>query len=230
VIRTAVMDGVPLDRPDGSHGIFEHGDGTLLVAEVDFLNRHPQNASASSNRLRQGREAMLGEYEGKTTIGGWYYTAAFDDLSELQADGQPVRHRGSSGFYLLTDQVLYRDPEQPERKLNGFVQAGIGDYRVDRFGSYLGVGLTAGGIFTGRSQDQLGLGLAYARNGSHYLSAQRTQGLPVTSAEKTIELTYLIQVNSWLAMQPDLQYVITPNTTPAIPNALAFQLRFALLF
>ena len=57
------------------------------------------------------------------------------------------------------------------------------------------------------------------------MTAQRMQGLPVTNAEKTIELTYLIRVNSWLALQPDLQYVITPNTTTAIPNAGAFQLR-----
>jgi porin len=62
------------------------------------------------------------------------------------------------------------------------------------------------------------------------MSAQRMQGLAVTNAEKTIELTYLIQVNSWLALQPDLQYVIAPNTTPAIPNALAFQLRIEMSF
>lgn len=52
----------------------------------------------------------------------------------------------------------------------------------------------------------------------------------MTNAEKTIELTYLIQVKSWLALQPDLQYVVTPNTTPTIPNALGFQLRFGITF
>ena len=62
------------------------------------------------------------------------------------------------------------------------------------------------------------------------MSSQRMQGLPVTNAETTLELTYLIQVNSWLALQPDLQYVITPNTTTAIPNAWAFQLRFEMSF
>jgi carbohydrate-selective porin OprB len=33
-----------------------------------------------------------------------------------------------------------------------------------------------------------------------------------------------------LALQPDLQYVITPDTTRAIPNALALQLRFEITF
>ncbi len=230
VVRTAVLDGVPVDRPDGSRGIFESGDGALIVGEVAFLDRPQVSTRPASGRLRIGRQAMLGEYDSKVAIGGWYYTATFNDLSETQSNGQPVQHRGSGGFYALADGLLYRNPDQSDRKLTAFVQAGFGDYRVDRFGAYLGTGLTAMGAFEGRPADELGIGLAYARNGSHYMSAQRMQGLPVTNAEKTVELTYLIQVNSWLALQPDLQYVITPNTTTAIPNAWALQLRIQMSF
>jgi porin len=230
VIRGAVLDCVPLDRPNGSHGAFESGDGALIVAEVAFLDRPSPTTRPPSQRFRLGRRAMLGEYEAKVAVGGWHYTASFDDLSETQADGQLVRHRGSSGFYALIDRLLYKNPSRPDQKLSGFVQAGVGDNRVNRFGSYLGAGLTATGVPEGRIADELGLALAYARNGSHYMSVQQMQGLPVTNAEKTIDLTYLIQVNSWLALQPDLQYVITPNTTSAIPNALAFQLRFEITF
>jgi porin len=230
LVRAAVLDGVPLDRPNGTRGVFESGDGVLIVSEVAFLDRPQLRTAPMSGRFRLGRQAMLGDYDAKVAIGGWYYTATFADLSETQANGQPVRHRGSAGFYVLTDQLLYRDPDQPGRKLTGFVQAGLGDYRVDRFGSYLGAGLTAVGLMEGSAADELGLGIAYARNGSHYMSAQLMQGAPVTSAEKTIELTYLIPINTWLALQPDLQYVITPNTTTAIPNAWAFQLRFEIAF
>ena len=173
---------------------------------------------------------MLPSYDEKVTIGGWYYSAAFDDLVELEPNGQPVRHRGSSGFYALVDRVLFKEPDHPEKRFTGFLQAGYGDLRVDRFGSYIGTGLTAVGIIPGRDTDELGLALAYARNGSHYMSSQRMQGIPVTSAEKTIEITYLIQLAKWLAVQPDLQYVIHPSTDPTIPNALAFQLRFEISF
>jgi len=230
VIRTAVLDGVPVDRPNGSHGVFESGDGVLIVGEVDFVDRPALKARPSNQRFRIGRQAMLGEYEAKVAVGGWYYTASFADLSETQSDGQPVRHRGSGGLYMLIDRLLYKRPDRPDQKLTGFVQTGISDDRVNRFGSYLGAGLTLFAPFKDRSADELGIGLAYARNGSHYVSAQRMQGLPVTNAEKTIELTYLIQVNSWLALQPDLQYVISPNTNPALSNALALQLRFEITF
>jgi porin len=225
-----VLDGVPVNRPDGSHGIFEPGDGALIVGEVALLDRPQLRKSPGSSRLRIGRQALLGEYDTKVAFGGWHYSATFNDLSATQPDGRPVQHRGSSGFYAITDQVLYKNAGAPERKLTGFVQAGFGDDRVDRLGAYLGAGLTAVGVVDGRPTDELGLALAYARNGSHYMSAQRMQGLPVTNAEKTMELTYLIQVNSWLALQPDLQYVITPNTTSAIPNAWAFQLRMQMAF
>jgi porin len=174
------------------------------------------------NRFRLGRQAMLGEYDTKVALGGWYYTATFDDLSEARPDGQPVRHHGSSGFYVLLDRILYKNPTTPDRKVSAFVQAGIGDNQVNRFGAYLGLGITAAGVIGNRSADELGLALAYAHNGSHSMSAQRAQGLPVTNAETAIELTYLIQVNSWLALQPDLQYVITPDTTRTMPTRSPF--------
>jgi porin len=230
VIRTAVLDGVPLDRPNGSRGAFESGDGLLVVAETAFLDRLAPEGRPPRQRFRIGRQAMLGEYDAKLAIGGWYYTAAFEDRSETQTDGQPVRHRGSGGFYALVDRLLYKNSEHPEQRLTGFLQAGIGDDRVNRFGSYLGAGLTVIGPFEARSADEIGLGLAYARNGTHYTRAQTAQGLPVENAEKSIELTYLMQLNSWLALQPDVQYVINPNITPVLANSLAVQLRFEVVF
>src|SRR6266852_5504285 len=38
VLRTAILDGVPVDRPDGRK-LFARGDGLLLVAEVAYLFR-----------------------------------------------------------------------------------------------------------------------------------------------------------------------------------------------
>jgi len=52
----------------------------------------------------------------------------------------------------------------------------------------------------------------------------------VQASETAIELTYLTQINKWLAMQPSFQYVIHPNTTPSINNARTIQLRFEIAF
>ncbi|MEJ0041797.1 MAG: carbohydrate porin [Rhizomicrobium sp.] len=80
VVRTAILDGVPVDRPDGSAGIFESGDGLLLVSEIAWLDR-PGEASAPGNaRTLIGRLSTLQPYADKVAIGAWHYTASFPDL------------------------------------------------------------------------------------------------------------------------------------------------------
>jgi porin len=230
VLRAAILNGVPVDRPDGSRALFKSGDGILVVAEADVVDRDSVPDGPPNSRYGLGRSANLQPYANKVAVGGWYYSAAFDDLVGVGANGQPVRHRGSGGFYAMVDRVLFRTPEHPEQVITGFLQAGYGDFRVNRFGAYVGAGLTAVGMIAGRDDDALGFAVAYARNGSHYMSAQRKQGIPVTAAETAIEITYLMQLTKWLAVQPDLQYIVSPGTNPTIPNAFAVQLRFAIAF
>jgi porin len=43
-------------------------------------------------------------------------------------------------------------------------------------------------------------------------------------------VTYFAQLNSWLALQPDLQYVIHPNTDPQLRDAVVVHLRFEVTF
>jgi porin len=141
-----------------------------------------------------------------------------------------VQHHGSSGAYLLIDKELVSAGASGVPVLAGFLQLGLGDERVDRFGSYVGAGLVGTGYIPGRPKDEMGIAVAAAQNGSHYIAAQNQLGLAVRPSEVTIELTYLTQLNKQLAIQPDLQYVINPNTTPTIRNALMFQLRFEVAF
>jgi len=48
--------------------------------------------------------------------------------------------------------------------------------------------------------------------------------------ETTLELTYLAPLTSWLSIQPDLQYVVNPNTDPRVPNAFVGLIRIELAF
>ena len=55
-------------------------------------------------------------------------------------------------------------------------------------------------------------------------------GHDVRAWNRTRQLTYLAQIASRLAVQPDFQYVIHPNTDAIVPNGRAFQLRFEVAF
>lgn len=86
----------------------------------------------------------------------------------------------------------------------------------------------ASGVTGESANDELGLAVAVARNGSHFIEAMREQMTPALRAEVTLELTYLVQLSPYLGLQPDVQYVVHPNTDPLLDNALAATLRFEL--
>jgi porin len=230
VLRAAVLDGVPVDRPDGGHRLFAKGDGLLLVGEAAFLSRPAPEGRPLGSRFRIGRGAGQSPYDSKLAVGGWYYTAPFDDLSEREPDGRPVRHRGSAGIYVLADELVHRSAAPSRRQVNVFGELGFGDSRVNRFGFYAGGGLVVTGLLPALANDELGLAVAVARNGSHFIELQRRDTVPVSDTETALELTYLLQVAQHVALQPDLQYVLRPGTDPARKNALAVALRFELSY
>jgi porin len=230
VLRTAIMDGSPYDRPDGSHGAFRGRDGLLLVVEADLLTRPAPEEERSSARLRIGRASKSLPYESKLAIGVWHYTASFNDLIDVDSNGKPAQRHGSSGAYVLADKPIFSAKDNPEQQVSAFMQIGVGDSRVNRFGSYAGIGLVASGFVPSQPTDEIGLAIALARNGSHYTNLQQQLGTPVTPFENAIELTYLAQINKWLAVQPNIQYIIHPNTSAMVNNALAVQLRFEIAF
>jgi porin len=228
VLRLAVLGGQPVNRRDGSRRAFASGDGALVVAEAAFLDRARESTRPATGRLRLGRDAMLGEYERKLAVGAWHYTARFDDLPDVGSSGQPLERHGSSGIYAMGDRVLWKGGDSA--RVRGFVQSGLGDRRVNRIGAYFGAGVTGAGFAGGRPDDEAGIAVACARNGSHYMAAQADLMPGLARTETTLEATYLAQLTKWLALQPDLQYVIHPDTSRAIPNAWALQLRVEISF
>jgi porin len=229
VLRTAILDGVPVDRPDGAK-LFSRGDGLLLVAEAAYLFRPTSKDSPRNPRFRLGRVAGLPPYTAKIALGTWHYTAKYPDLSKTTPDGQPAQHQGSSGAYVLADQTLYADSKRPARRLTLFGQFGIGDGRVNHFASYTGAGIVMTGLSRARENDELGVAIAAAHNSAHFAAQQSDAGIRVGRVEATLECSYLAPLTSRLAIQPDLQYVLHPNADLARKNALVAMLRFELAF
>jgi porin len=229
VLRAAVLDGVPVERPAG-WDVFAKADGLLVVGEAALLYRPPPEPLPPRlpHRFLLGREAQLPPYEAKLAVGIWHYTASFDDLVRTQGDGTPLTHHGSSGAYAIGDAIVYRDDSGPEVRVFG--QVGLGDSRVNRFGLYTGAGVDLASVVPGRKQDEIGLGMAAAHNGSPFIAQQRQAGQRVDRSEVTLELGYRSPMTSWLNLQPDLQYVFHPNTDPRLANALVTLIRLELAF
>lgn len=201
-VRAAVLDGVPNDpdRPRRTRIKLGFGDGALLVGEVDYA------FSA-----------------GRVIAGYWRYTARFEDQLATALTGVSVSRRGNEGAYLRAEHRLWAEGDL---KVNGFGRLGVAKGRYNQFGFFGSAGLTATGWLPGRPNDQSGVAVALARASRTFRQSSAASFGPVKRHELALELTHHFVITDWLALQPDVQYVVNPGLAPNRRDAFAFGLRF----
>lgn len=202
--QVAALDGVPGDRDDPSSNRvrLDGDDGALLVGEV-------------GRAFGRGRAAL----------GVWHYTSDFDDVRDLDGNGDPVRRRGATGGYAMLEGRVLSEVDDTQG-LSAFVRVGVADERVHQFGSYVGAGVVYTGALPGRAADQLGIAIASAANGARFRDALERAGAAVERRETILELAYRAQLAEQFYLQPDLQYVSNPATDPALDDTWVFGVRF----
>jgi porin len=111
--------------------------------------------------------------------------------------------------------------------IRGFARLGFADPDAHDIAQFSGAGLVYSGPILGseKQQEQLGMAVGLIRNSEPFRLDQAAAGSAVDRHEAAIELTYRVQATPWLALQPDVQYIINPGTNPALKNALAVGLR-----
>jgi porin len=231
-----VADGVAGDtaNPAATRISLGGGDGALLAMEAALFSgvhlEPPTDHVEAYHRSRHvGRGAPAMSYDAKLALGGWAYTGQFEDLAAVPGPGGPRRVTGSYGAYLLAERVVRRGPGGGQA-LTLFGRVGVARGQVNRFAGYLGGGAVYAGPFSRRPDDEVGLALAAALNSTAYRDGTAAQGPRPDAAETAVELTYRAQVRSWLALQPDIQYVVNPGTVRGRPNAWMLGLRGEVAF
>lgn len=209
VLRAAVLDGVPGDPDHPGRTVIKlgNGDGALLIGELAY-----QSDSA------------------KVLLGGWHYTGRFDDLLASAQAGSSVTGKSNSGIYLRGETRLWQDAGNDKRSLHAFARLGFANGRYNLFSSFISSGLTFDGPFASRPDDRLGFAIAHARSGDKARQAASLLGADLERAETAFELTYRAQITSWLALQPDVQYIVNPGLDPALKDVFAVGLRAQLTY
>ncbi len=228
VVKAALLDGVPGDpeRPRGTHIVLDKDDGVLLAAEAVVLigdGATTERRTAARRRL-VARNADLPEYAARFGVGGWMYTSAFPEVIDPNRPGPAALLTDSRGAYAFGEWNVIREAADRNQGLAVFARAGVANDRINRFGSYFGLGAVYTGLFAKRNHDKAGATIAIASNGDPYMAAYRGV-TPLTRSEVALEATYLAQIIDWLAIQGSLQYVINPDTDESIDNALVPILR-----
>lgn len=208
-------------------------DWTVMFAALDGVPGDPEHPSSNSlhlggddGLLLVGEVAWQGERLRKLAVGGWGYTSRFDDLLHVDETGMPLRSRGNRGYYALAEASIWSSQEGTPRSLDAYARFGTANGRLNRFDEAIAGGIVATGLVAGRPEDQLGLGIAVPRNGSTYRRVSELGGETVDTREYAIELTYRTAIADWLVLQPDVQYIVNPDTNPGHSDALAVALRF----
>jgi porin len=217
----AVLDGIPGDpeRPQGTHIRFQRGDGTMQIAEIGY--RPPQIPAAP------GAEAQ--ETFAKYAVGYWRYTAKVDDLVDVDANGDPERRR-SNGWYALAERTLLRwgVDKVTTGNLAGFIRFGATDGDSTAIKQFYNAGVRVRGLLPGREDDVFGLAHTHGGIGDKFRASLLAAGISGTAAESAIEITYRVQVNKWLAVQPLIQRYRHPGANSDVPNATVIGARMEL--
>ena len=239
IVRAAVLDGVP-GNPRDPHGTHVHigdGDGALVATEAAFIwgeesagEAQPVTSMVERRRRHIGRGWGQMPHALKLAVGTWLYTTELADVLQPSSGGPPQVRRGDPGAYLLADVDVFREEHLSPQGLSAFVQVGIADESVQAIGAYSGGGVSYVGLLPGRDADEAGFGIAAAYAGRPYRRVLQEQGIVAAGAEVTLEWTYRLVPLPWLALQPDVQWVIDPGAQRRAPDAVVLLLRTEITF
>jgi porin len=165
-----------------------------------------------------------GTSPGTIKAGYWNNTGSFDDLSQIDPNGNPAIRKGNQGFYLVAEKTILATDNG--RNLAAFLQLGSAPNKnINEFTSYVGGGLKYAGLIPHRQQDEAGIAVAHAMVNNRLISDPGRE-----KAETTLEITYRAVLNKSFALQPDVQFVFNPGADSTIKNAVIAGARFEISF
>ncbi|WP_159980589.1 MULTISPECIES: carbohydrate porin [unclassified Novosphingobium] len=176
-----------------------------------------------------GRDELPGEYK----VGGFYNTAPVSDLrldinrQPVAVTGQPfLQHSPVSSYYVMANQMLFRESPGSKRGLAVFATYVWGDPKVSQLAKAWEFGAVYQRGPFHRDEDYIGVVIAsgsFSRRLRQYemeLATVMPNAPGVQTSEKIVEIDYNFQAAPWLALRPGAQYIVRPFGTGDIPDAV----------
>ena len=215
-----VYDGGPVNDEHGTD--FEFGDnGVLMVGEIGY-------------RPEEGLFGLPARY----SLGAFYHTGDFSEVATdvnggnlLASGGIPREVSGQDGYYVIVEQMLYRENGETHGGLNSFFTFVVSPREEKSPRPYFfNTGCIYEGPFPGRPEDKAALGMYGAWFSSDLRDAQRNAGKRAQSSETAGEVNYQVQLNPYSYIRPNVQYIADPNGLSEIDDALVVGVEFGITF
>lgn len=219
-LKAAILDGVPGDprRPKSNEVTLSMDQGALIAVEASVLTGTGYVLASQelvrktvTRRNKVGRQHEI-LTDDEVNLGGWYYTGRQQTMVDS------LNSSGNWGAYVGIQKYIFKRYSESSY-LSLFARFGVASNQFNRLGSAISGGFVFSEIFKG-IQDYLGLAVSTGFNSNSFLKVSPQS----TSSETVLEGTYSIQIADRLTLQPDVQYVIHPNTRSDIANPLSFAL------
>lgn len=199
---------------------FEFGrDSAVRGALLDVASEQADDGSAipftGGPMLTLEYQRALGDFTLK--LGAWGFT---ETRPAIEAGAAPDHEYG----------VYFSAEHRVDERWTWYARYGAANADVARIGRYTGAGIVFKGALLPDRDDAMGFAIAHARNGDPYRQSLWSMGEPTTAAETAYELTWRIPFGEHFALQPDVQYIDDPDTSPGIEDALVVMLRVEALF
>lgn len=196
-IKAAVFNAnskIQKNKYHGANFTFESTNGVVWITEWAAL-------------VNQDCEDL---YPGNYKVGFYYLTGSKDKFLGGSEEGDP-------GFYALFDQTIYSP--SPCRSLTPFICFLWQPKDRNLFPYFINGGLVYRGPFESRPKDVAALGVVWGRYSPDLEHQQRRAGVKTQHAEIVLEANYEYQLNQWMYIMPDMQYIIHPKGRDSTPNA-----------
>jgi porin len=212
--KLSLMVGVYNGNPAGAH--CKGKSQVCDAAGIDFpIDTPPLMIAESSYKYNQ-----QDRLPGTVKIGGWNHFGTFHD-QRFDSGGLPIAVTFNSGrpikgdwaIYGIVDQLLWRVPDSKDPKGIGVFGRVIGaPTEQNLVDFYADGGVTFSGMIPHRSEDTIGIGLAYSGISSEAHGFDVDSGLPVARTYETLlEFCYTAQLKPGWTLQPDFQYIWRPG-------------------
>ncbi|PNU06773.1 carbohydrate porin [Novosphingobium guangzhouense] len=159
-----------------------------------------------------------GTAPGSHVLPGHYKLGFYYDTANAARQGAAGQVSGRFGGYVLGDQMILRDRGgNKKRGLSIFGHFTANPEQSAQITRWYAGGLLKLGTFKGRDDDTIALGIIHAQvnerlRALHAELPDLTEGYTaLPEGETAIELSYGIQVNRWLNIRPDIQYIVDPG-------------------
>ena len=229
-----VYDGDSFDDVDGDPRVTQSGTRIHLGSEQGVFA-----LGEAGSRVKMTENALPGEYK----LGFWFHSGEFESNLDDPAGEpfvvtgrEPRVHGENFGFYTTGEQMLWREQEETSEGLWVFSKIGFSPEDRNLFSLVYDGGFAYQGLIPGRGMDVAGIGVVYAKISDEVRERERVErelngGTGVISDhELVLEVSYSVQVNEWLTIQPDFQWVHHPGGSSAIPDAFLIGLRTSIVF